>query len=83
MPQAAKDKRWRRAQLEKHMQGKLHTRREKLVRAFNELKIARCTGSATCPLCPNRSYKSAAKWLVHVERHHQEELWLNEEVRRR
>ena len=73
--QAAKDEKWHRAQLEKHMQGKLHTRREKLVRAFNELKIAGCTGSTSRPLCPDRSYRTAAKWLVHVERRHREKLW--------
>jgi len=75
MPQAAKDKRWRRAQLEKHMKGKVHTRRKELIRAFNELKIAGCTGSASRPLCPDRSYRTAAKWLVHVERRHREKLW--------
>ncbi|KAI4609152.1 hypothetical protein J4E83_008793 [Alternaria metachromatica] len=79
MSQAIKDTKWNRAQLEKHMQEKVHTRREELINAFNELKIAGCTGSASCPLCPDWSYKTAAKWLVHVERHHQEELWLMEE----
>ena len=54
-------------------------RREELMMAFNELKITGCTGSASCPLCSDRSYKTAAKWLVHLERHHREEFRLKEE----
>jgi len=65
------------------MKGKVETCHEELIRAFNELKIAGCTGSASCLLYPDRSYKTAAKSLVHLENHHGEELWLKEEVRRR
>ena len=57
--QAAKDKKWNRAQFEKHMEEKVHTRREELIRVFNKLKIARCTGSASCPVCLDRSYTTA------------------------
>ena len=73
MSQAVEDKKRNRAQLEKH------TRREEFMRASNELNIAGCTGSATCPLYLDWSYKTAAKWLVDLERYRREELWLKEE----
>ncbi|KAH6868814.1 hypothetical protein BKA58DRAFT_403147 [Alternaria rosae] len=57
---------------------RVHARREELIRAFNKLKAAGCTGSALCPSCP-KSYKTAAKWLTHPEHHHREELWLRED----
>jgi hypothetical protein len=72
--QEQKDKKRSRAQLNKHLKGKVHTRREQLITAFNGIKAA-SGGSAPCPGCPKRSYRTAAKWLVHVESHHPEQLW--------
>lgn len=73
-----KDRKWNRAQLEKHIEGRVHARREELIRAFHKFKAAGCTGSALCPSCP-KSYKTVAKWLTHLEHHHREELWLRED----
>ena len=57
MSQTATDKKGIRAQLEKRMKWKVHTRREELIRASNELKVAGCTESASYPLCPDRSFQ--------------------------
>jgi len=51
MSPAAKDKKGNRAQLERHVKGKVETCHEELIRAFNELNIAVCTGSASYSLC--------------------------------
>jgi len=76
---AAKEKKFTRAQLHKHLKGKAHTRREQLISAFNTLKSALGGSKVACPFCPERTYQTAAKWLQHVEGHHHEELWLDHE----
>jgi hypothetical protein len=63
----AKEKKWDRAQLNKHLKGTVHSRREQIILAFNAVKKANL-GIAPCPLCPEITFMSSASWLKHCKR---------------
>jgi hypothetical protein len=63
-----------RSLLNKHYKGSFHTRRERLIRAFNAVKKAAASReSVSC--CESRSYKTVVKFLQHADVLHSLAVW--------
>jgi hypothetical protein len=72
-------KRFNRAQLNNHLKGNRHTRRQQIIEAFQAVKTAGAA-KVECPMCTGREYGTASKWLQHVAKYHKAELWSGESV---